>query len=70
MAEINVGAADRIIRKSGTLRVSADARFALSELLEHIGSEISRRAGEIAAADKRKIIQAGDIQKARKEIWD
>lgn len=70
MVEIPLGAADKLIRRSGNLRVSSEAKRALAELLEHAGSEMARKAADLAAADKRKMVQPSDIQKAKKEVWD
>lgn len=70
MAEnLPTAAAERILRKTGSGRVSEDASEALAELLESVGTEIARAAGEMAAKDGRKTVKGADIRQATKEIW-
>lgn len=70
MAEnLPTAAAERILRKTGSGRVSEDASEALAELLESVGTEIARTAGEMAAKDGRKTVKGADIRQATKEIW-
>lgn len=65
-----LAAVERILRKSGSGRVSDDATRALAELLEGVGSEIARAAREMAAKEGRKTVKGGDIRQAAKEVWE
>lgn len=70
MAEnLPTAAAERILRKTGSGRVSQDASEALAELLESVGTEIARTAREMAVKDGRKTVKGADIRQATKEIW-
>lgn len=64
-----LAAVERILRKSGSGRVSDDASETLAELLEGAGTEIGRRAGEIAAREGRKTVKGADVRLAIKEVW-
>jgi histone H3/H4 len=71
MAEFQRAKIDELIRKSaGSVRVSEEAKAAMSFLLESLAFEVSRQAAGYALAEKRKSVTAGDIRRARKEIWD
>ncbi len=71
MAEFQRSKIDELIRKSdGGLRVSEDAKDAMSFLLESLAFEVSRQAAAYAQAEKRKVVTASDVRRARKELWD
>lgn len=63
-------AAERLLRRTGSGRVSDDSAEALAELLESVGTEIARTAGELAAKENRKTVKGIDIRKAAKEVWE
>lgn len=58
--------AEKIIREgtNNRLRVGADASSYLGRVLDEIGMEISRKAGELAEHDGRKTVKEEDIIKA------
>ena len=55
-------AIERIARKAGVERISADALKELQNTIEEIGSELSREAAHAAKYAKRKTIKASDIK--------
>ncbi|MHA1410688.1 MAG: histone family protein [Candidatus Odinarchaeia archaeon] len=55
---------DRLIRKAKVERVSEKAASALGKILEDIGLEIARRAGELAVHANRKTVTGRDIELA------
>jgi histone H3/H4 len=57
-------ALERLIKKAGAKRVSANAGKALGEILEAKGREIAVRAGEFAEHSGRKTIRDSDIRLA------
>lgn len=65
-----LAAVERILRKSGSGRVSDGAAAVLAELLEGVGSEIARAAREMAAREGRKTVKGGDVRRAAKEVWE
>lgn len=66
MGNIPSAAAERIIRQATGLRVGADAAQALAEVLEEVGKDISREAGELAKHAGRKTVKTSDIRLASK----
>ena len=59
-------AMDKIMRESGALRVSDDAKAALAEVLENIASAISTEAKKLAEHAGRKTVTEKDIHLANK----
>jgi len=55
-------AIDRIARKAGIDRISADALEELQHTIEEIGLELARDAAEAAKHAKRKTIEKSDIK--------
>jgi histone H3/H4 len=66
MGELPISACDRIIRNATGLRVGRDAAEYLAEILEEIGTEISKEAGALAKHAGRKTVKASDIKLAAK----
>ena len=63
-----LAAVDRLIRKSGSGRVSEDAASELTQILEDIGVKISQKAAELAKHANRKTITGPDIRLAHKNF--
>lgn len=61
MSDIPVGAADRLLRRSGGERVSAEASVVLREALEDFAIEVGKKAVELAHHRHRKTIGKDDI---------
>ncbi|MHA1755006.1 MAG: histone family protein [Candidatus Odinarchaeia archaeon] len=55
---------DRLIRKAKVERVSEKAAIELGKILEEIGLEIAKRAGELAVHANRKTVTGRDIELA------
>jgi len=62
MAELSLATVDKLIRKAGAKRVSADAAAALRDILEDMAVDIGERAVEIALHVGRKTVTAEDIK--------
>jgi histone H3/H4 len=58
---------DRLIRKAKVERVSEKASNALGKILENIGLEIAKRAGELAVHANRKTVTGRDIELAHNQ---
>lgn len=59
-----VAAMERLLKKTGAVRVSLEAKEKLREILEEIGEEISEKAIRLAKHSKRKTIKQEDIKEA------
>ncbi len=66
MGELSIAACERIIRNATGMRVGKDAAQLLAEILEEIGTDIAREAGDLAKHAKRKTVKAVDIKLATK----
>ena len=64
MAEIPLGAIDRLIRKNGINRVSIETAKMLREILEDLSKEIIVTADSIVKNRNKKVINKSDIQLA------
>ena len=66
MSIIAHATAEKVIREgtNNRLRVGADAADYLAKVLDEIGKEISRKAGELSEHDGRKTVKEEDIVKA------
>ena len=62
MAELSLATVDRLIRKAGARRVSADAAEALRDILEDMAMDIAERAVEISIHVGRKTVTAEDVK--------
>jgi histone H3/H4 len=62
MTELSQAAVERIIKKTGVDRVSADATEALSELMEEHGMFLAKEAKKMAEHAGRKTIRGADIR--------
>ena len=61
-----LAAMERLLKKTGAIRVSEDAKEALREALETRSEEIGKRATELAAHTGRKTVKSVDIKLAVK----
>lgn len=61
---IPIAPLDRLIRKAKVERVSEKAASELGKILEEIGLDIARRAGELSIHSNRKTVTSRDIQLA------
>ena len=64
MAIIPKAAAEKIFKKAGAERISADAKDALVEYLEAEGLAAAEKAIKMAAVAKRKTVKAVDVELA------
>ena len=64
---IPVAPVDRLIRKTGSDRVSDKAAERLAQILEEVGEVLARRASEITEHTGRKTISDKDIDLAYKQ---
>jgi len=61
-----LAAMEKIMKKNGANRVSADAKEALRDALEDAGRKVAERANQIAKHAGRTTIKAEDIKLALK----
>lgn len=64
VTELSRAAIERILKKSGAGRVSADATTALSELMEEYGIFLAREAKKMSDHAGRKTVRGADIKMA------
>lgn len=64
MTELSQAAVERIIKKSGGERVSADATETLVELMEEYGAFLAKEAKKMSDHAGRKTIRGSDIRMA------
>lgn len=57
-----LAAMEKILKKTGALRVSDDAKLAFTEVLEELANEIALKANKAAQHAGRKTIKAEDIK--------
>jgi DNA-binding protein len=59
-------AMEKLLKKAGATRVSADAKDKMIEVLEEIAEEIGEKAIRLAKHAGRKTIKSADIKEATK----
>ena len=64
MTELSRSAVERIIKKAGATRVSADATDTLAEIMEEYGVFLSREAKKMSEHAGRKTLRGSDIRMA------
>ena len=64
MTELSLSAVERIIKKAGAERISADATETLAVLMEEYGVFISKEAKKMSDHAGRKTLRGSDIRMA------
>jgi histone H3/H4 len=64
MTELSQAAVERIIKKAGAERVSAEATETLAELIEEYGIFLAKEAKKMADHAGRKTLRGSDIRMA------
>ncbi|MCX6683142.1 MAG: NFYB/HAP3 family transcription factor subunit [Methanoregula sp.] len=64
MTELSLSAVERIIKKGGAVRISADATETLAVLMEEYGVFLSKEAKKMSDHAGRKTLRGSDIQMA------
>jgi histone H3/H4 len=64
MTDIPIATVERLIRKAGAERVSAEAANALADVLEEEALKISQKAIDLAKHAGRKTVTADDVKLA------
>jgi histone H3/H4 len=64
MSDIPIATVERLIRKAGAERVSAEAASALADVLEDEALKISQKAIDLAKHAGRKTVTADDVKLA------
>jgi histone H3/H4 len=64
MTELSLSAVERIIKKGGAERISADATETLAVLMEEYGVFLSKEAKKMADHAGRKTLRGSDIRMA------
>lgn len=64
MVELSRAAVERILKKSGAGRVSADATITLTVLMEEYGSFLAKEAKKMSDHAGRKTVRGVDIRMA------
>ncbi len=64
MTDIPIATVERLIRKAGAERVSAEAANALADVLEDEALKISQKAIDLAKHAGRKTVTADDVKLA------
>lgn len=64
MSDLPLAPVERIMKKAGIERASPESVQELADTLEEIGTEIARKASELAAFAKRKTVTDEDVKLA------
>jgi histone H3/H4 len=64
MTELSLSAVERIIKKGGAERISADATETLADLMEEYGIFLSKEAKKMSDHAGRKTLRGSDIRMA------
>ena len=64
MTELSLSAVERIIKKAGAERISADATETLAALMEEYGGYLAKEAKKMSDHAGRKTLRGSDIKMA------
>lgn len=67
MSELPIAPVKRLLKSTGSFRVSEDAAICLSEALEEEGNRIAAKAGRYAKHAGRSTIKLDDVKLALKD---